>query len=117
MVLMPFLPQDRIGDRRRVDPVQPDGLPRCRDPPGEADSDGNAYALANLVLDATRCSRHQPFRPPLKEEYRCCIDRDDVAHACQQLVEQVVEVERRKFGVSQRLQVCEAAIVRTSPRA
>ena len=114
---MPFSHRIGLDDRRRVDPVQPDGLPRCRDPTGEAGSDRNAYSLTNLVLDATCCSRHQPFRPPLEEEHRCCIDRDDLAHVCQQLVEQVVEVERRKFGVSQRLQVREAAIVRTRPRA
>ena len=76
-----FLPQDRIGHRRRVDPVQPHGLPRCGDPAGEADSDGNAHSLANLVLDTTRCSRHQTIRPPLEEEHRGRVDGEDVAQA------------------------------------
>ena len=100
-----LLPQDRIRDRRRVDAVQPHGILRCGDTSGEARSERNAHSLANFVLDAARRPRHQFLGLLVEQQHRGRVDIKNLAHAGQQLDEQIIDIEVRERAVGQRPEV------------
>ena len=105
---MPLSHRMGIGDRCRVDLVQPRRFLRYGDPSGEASSERNAYSLANFVLDTTRRSRHKRVRLLVEQQHRNCVHIKDLAHAGKQLDEQLIDIEARQRAVRQRLEARQA---------
>ena len=75
-----LLPEDRIGHRGGVDPIEHDRPLDLGYPTGESSADRHADALTNLLLDATGRSGDQLLRCLVEQEHCRGVDRKDVAN-------------------------------------
>ena len=101
-----LLAQDRVEDVGVVDVGDGDRAALGGDAPGEAAADRDPYALFDLFLDALGGARVQ--RVALQHQDRHRVGREDVRHALQQLLQQLLLAEVGERGVGDQLQRLEA---------
>ena len=117
---MPLSHKIGIRDRRRVDVVQAQRLPRCGDPTRETRSERHTNALTNLLLNAARSSGNELIRPSVEHQHCDRVRIKYVLHPLQQLAEQFVNIECCQLAVGQGLKVRKTIpglTVRELPRA
>ena len=103
-----LVPQDRVEHVGVIDPFEEHGALQRGDPAGEAPSERDSHALADLFLDAARGGRHQVLRGRIQQQHRGGVHGEQLADPLQQLTQQLVEVELRQPGVGHRLQAPQA---------
>jgi hypothetical protein len=87
------LPQNRIGDRRRVHTIEYDGTALCRNPSREADPEGDSDALTNFLFEAARGAGHQLAGGCIVKENRRGVAVKKIEHPVEEQGEQFVQVE------------------------
>jgi hypothetical protein len=84
---------------------QPHWFLRCGDTSGETGAERNPYALANLVLDATRRSGDEHLGFGIEHEHGSRVYVKNLAHPAKQLQEKVIDIKARQRDVGEGLQV------------
>jgi hypothetical protein len=102
-----LLPQERIRDCRRVDVIQPHWFLRGGDTSGETGAERNPYALANLVLDATRRPGDEHLGIGIEHQHGSRVDVKNLAHPAKQLHQKIIDIKARQLDVGEGLQVLE----------
>ena len=85
--------------------IQPHWFLRCGDTSGETGAERNPYALANLVLDATRRSGDEHLGIGIEHEHGSRVDVKNLAHPAKQLHEKIIDIKARQRGIGEGLQV------------
>jgi hypothetical protein len=110
--LQALLDEDRIEDVGAGDVVDDDRSPLLRDPPGEPAAEWHAHPRLDLLLQPARRAGFELVGPLVEQQDRGGVDRDEAAHAREQLADQVVELEVCERRLTDRLEVAKAGVGR-----
>ena len=105
-----LLAQDRVEDVRVVDVLDRHGSALGGDPPGEAAPDRDPHAGLDLLLDALRGLGHEVAGDLVEEQERGGVGPEDRGDALEQLLQQLVERERRECGIGDLLKLADGEL-------
>ena len=112
-----LLPQQRIRDGRRIHPTEQDRTPCRSDPSCKPRTQRNPYALAHLLLDTSRGCRDKFLRCLIEEQHGRRIGTEHFANSCQELGQQIINVEMCQSRIGERLKARQTITVAATHRS
>jgi hypothetical protein len=99
----PFLQEDRIKDRTVVHAVERDWPSFGSDASGEPLADGDADALIDFLFDTFRRPGNELIPRRIEQQDGCCVGLQDVTHAQEQFIEEIVYGQMRERDIGDEL--------------